>query len=85
MTIADIDAPTVVARRRGDDWQLQAFVDLSRLPDVSEEGPWELGLSAVIETKTGDLSYWALAHPSEGPDFHHTDSFVLTLPPVEPA
>ena len=31
-----------------------------------------LGLSAVIETESGHLSYWALQHPrAERPDFHH--------------
>lgn len=39
-----------------------------------------LGLSAVIETSDGAISYWALAHPSDKPDFHHPDSFVLELP-----
>jgi hypothetical protein len=42
--------------------------------------PWRLGLSAVIEEKSGRMSYWALAHPSAKPDFHHPGSFVLTLP-----
>ncbi len=39
-----------------------------------------LGLSAVIEATDGTISYWALAHPSDKPDFHHPDSFVLELP-----
>lgn len=39
-----------------------------------------LALSAVIEDVDGGLSYWALAHPSDKPDFHHPDSFVLDLP-----
>ncbi len=39
-----------------------------------------LGLSAVIEDIDGAISYWALAHPSAKPDFHHPDSFVLELP-----
>lgn len=31
-----------------------------------------LGLSAVIETRSGHLSYWALQHPRpDRPDFHH--------------
>lgn len=38
-----------------------------------------LGLSAVIETIDGERSYWALAHPAGQPDFHHYDSFTLTL------
>jgi len=39
-----------------------------------------LGLSAVIEAADGHKSYWALAHPSDKPDFHHPESFVLELP-----
>lgn len=44
-----------------------------------------LGLSAVIETTDGEKTYWALAHPSDKPDFHHPDSFTLVLPAPEPA
>lgn|GEM_PF-5239716 len=41
-----------------------------------------LNLAAVIEEKSGTKSYWALAHPPEGPpDFHHPSCFVLELPP----
>jgi hypothetical protein len=42
-----------------------------------------LALSAVIEETDGHLSYWALAHPAERPDFHHRDGFVLALEPPE--
>jgi hypothetical protein len=41
---------------------------------------WELGLSAVLEEKDGTKSYWALAHPSEKPDFHAPSCFVARLP-----
>lgn len=41
---------------------------------------WELALSAVLEEKDGSKSYWALAHPSAEPDFHHPDCFVARLP-----
>jgi hypothetical protein len=40
----------------------------------------KLALSAVIETVDGAKTYWALAHPSDKPDFHHPESFVLDLP-----
>ena len=43
-------------------------------------GAGRLGFSAVIETVDGEMSYWALAHPSARPDFHHPDSFILDLP-----
>jgi hypothetical protein len=41
-----------------------------------------VGLTAVIEEKDGTKSYWALAHPSPEPDFHHLEGFTLELPPV---
>jgi len=40
----------------------------------------KLALSAVIEARDGIKTYWALSHPSDKPDFHHPDSFVLDLP-----
>jgi hypothetical protein len=52
---------------------LEARIELPR-------GARRLGLSAVIETVDGAMSYWALAHPSARPDFHHPDSFILDLP-----
>ena len=61
--------------------ELGVFLPLERfaradLPAVK----LRLGLSAVIEATDGSISYWALAHPSDKPDFHHPDSFVLDLP-----
>ena len=38
-----------------------------------------LGLACVIEEAGGTLSYWALAHPDEKPDFHHPACFAATL------
>lgn len=48
---------------------LQAWLPLHALPDPAS--PWEVGLTAVIETTDGQLSYWALQHPGARPDFHH--------------
>ncbi len=39
-----------------------------------------LAISAVIEATDGAMTHWALTHPSDKPDFHHPDSFVLDLP-----
>jgi len=44
------------------------------------EGIERLGVSTVLRTVEGETFYWALAHPSDKPDFHHPDSFVLELP-----
>jgi len=57
-------------------WDMVALEARIELPP----GAKRLGLSAVIETIDGAMSYWALAHPSAKPDFHHPDSFVLDLP-----
>lgn len=40
---------------------------------------YHLGLNAVLEQANGELTYWALTHPAEKPDFHHRDGFILTL------
>jgi len=39
-----------------------------------------LGLSAIIEDKAGNRSFWALAHPAGAPDFHHEACFAVSLP-----
>lgn len=58
----------------GDDYvALEATIELPA-------GARRLGLSAVIAATDGTRTYWALAHPSDKPDFHHPDSFVLDLP-----
>ena len=69
------EAATVLGLDGGADCvALEARIELP----VDAAGP--LGLSAVIEDAEGRLTYWALAHPSDKPDFHHPDSFVLELP-----
>lgn len=48
--------------------------------------PVLMNITAVIEEQDGTKSYWALAHPPEGPpDFHHPACFVLELPPPSAA
>ena len=41
---------------------------------------FDVGLSAVIEEKDGNKSYWALAHPDGPPDFHDPTCFLARLP-----
>ena len=82
---AEIGAPAIEVRSNVDSYTLQASVDLSRLPDLPPEASWRLGLSAVIEDQSGDMSYWALAHPPGKPDFHHADCFALEFSPAVPS
>ncbi|HXG52388.1 MAG TPA: DOMON-like domain-containing protein [candidate division Zixibacteria bacterium] len=74
----EIAAPVIAVLARRDRLVLSAAVDLPALPVVAGR-PLRLGLCAVIEDKEGSLSYWALAHPSKRPDFHHPGGFVLAL------
>lgn len=79
--------PDVAARLTANDDSLgqrdaPTFVVMVQMEDagINQDGPWEIAVSAVIEEADGAKSYWALAHPSDKPDFHHPDSFVLELP-----
>jgi hypothetical protein len=49
------------------------------LPDAWQARSLRAGISAVMATKSGDISYWALAHPPGKPDFHHKDCFAVQL------
>jgi hypothetical protein len=55
-------------------------LELHGFPELLN-GPWHLGLSAIVEDTNGGKSYWALAHPPGKPDFHHADCFTLELSP----
>lgn len=72
--------PLIRLTQKADTLWLNVMVDLS-LTDlaIDAETPVRLGISAVIESAEGEISYWALHHPSEKPDFHHTGSFALPL------
>lgn len=35
----------------------------------------QAGITSVIKEKNGNLSYWALSHEDQRPNFHHFDSF----------
>lgn len=38
-----------------------------------------IGISAVTRQRDNLLAHWALNHPNDTPDFHHPDSFSLSL------
>ena len=46
---------------------------------------WDIGLTAVIETADGQLSYWALQHPAARPDFHHRGGWQALPEPARPS
>jgi len=74
----EIGPPHITVERSPERYTLQASLDLDQLL-LSRDATLRLGLSAVIEEKSGRRSYWALAHPSGKADFHNSDCFTLEL------
>lgn len=60
--------------------RLEAWLPWDALPPRAARAH-ALGLCAVIEDRSGRLSYWALAHPSARPDFHDRGGWTACLPP----
>jgi hypothetical protein len=77
--------PEIMSHRRGENLlEVDVTVHLDGLfTEQPRTDRLRLGLAAVLEDRRGQLSYWALAHPSARPDFHHAEAFTLLLP--EPA
>jgi hypothetical protein len=75
MSVAnEVVAPSVGIQRHDQTIELSATIDLTSL---SLGANLRIGLSVVIEERSGRKSYWALAHSPGKPDFHHAGSFVL--------
>lgn len=71
--------PTVAISVTEDRLALEAIIPLEALLALPGDGTLLLGLAAVIEDTYGNLSYWALAHRAEKPDFHSPAGFVLEI------
>ncbi len=81
MSAAGVTASPELVIRRGDDrLELDATMSLRDLSALRDARTLKLALTAVIEDDGGNLSYWALKHGPDKPDFHHADGFVLELP-----
>jgi hypothetical protein len=76
-------APEIACEAGVDCFALATTLDLRWLAGRHSLTALRLGLSAVIEDRTRVLSYFALKHPAEKPDFHHADGFVAVLAPVK--
>jgi hypothetical protein len=75
--------PQIALRSTGSGLELDALVQLDTLSSVHSRASLRVGLSAVIEANDG-LSYWALRHRANKPDFHDADGFTLLLEPPGP-
>ncbi len=72
-------APIIAGNIGTDAVELAVSLDMSWLIKSVAPAGLRLGLAAIIEDKARVLSYWALKHPAEKPDFHHADGFVVEL------
>lgn len=75
--------PRTMVLRKDHRLDVHALLRLDPAFAANHGGTLHLGLTAVVETKQGDRSYWALQHPSAQPDFHLRASFTLELLPWE--
>ncbi|PJK06993.1 hypothetical protein CO612_01010 [Lysobacteraceae bacterium NML71-0210] len=73
---ATLPAPQVSCHTGGERLQLRLEIPRAALPAGQA---WQLGLSAVIETVSGECSYFALAHPRPTPDFHARAGWTARL------
>lgn len=63
-------------RNESDRYLLDLSLDLPSLLGSGQE--WEMAVTAVIQTKDGRETYWALKHPASQPDFHLREGFTLS-------
>jgi hypothetical protein len=56
---------------------LSLNVDLTDI--VLRDQPLEVGISAVLQPRDGRLSFWALTHKGDEPDFHNRQGFVIKI------
>jgi hypothetical protein len=75
--------PHIAVRSTGSTLELDALVRLDVLSAIHPRASLRIGLSAVIEASDG-LSYWAIHHPADKPDFHNAAGFALLLEPPDP-
>jgi hypothetical protein len=75
----EIPAPEIAVRRAEESLELDAVVSVVDALKIRRGASLKLALAAVIEDASGTLTYWALKHGAEKPDFHRTDGFVLEI------
>ncbi|MGB3067942.1 MAG: DOMON-like domain-containing protein [Ottowia sp.] len=71
-----VPSPAITLAQTSDSLTLEARLPM---PVTAADTPLPVGLTAVIETQDGNLSYWALHHPAERPDFHRNAGWTAEL------
>ena len=69
--------PALQVAETASELRVTAAIELGNLADAP--WPWRIGLTAVVEDRTGARAYYALKHSREKPDFHDAVSFTVLL------
>ena len=77
MATAEVSGPRVSVERFDDRLELSASVNLREC--LGLKGAYRVSPTCVIEEPGNNLSYWALKHVADQPDFHHMASCNLEL------
>jgi len=48
-------------------------------PIIQPQQNINIGVATILQTKDGNITYWALLHPAPQADFHFKESFICTL------
>lgn len=75
----ELAAPAIRTSLLAERYELTAEIDVAAVPELAQAGTIRAGLTAVVESDSGALSYWALAHGGDGPDFHDPATFLLRV------
>ena len=78
-TLPLVAPPVVSVEPLPDGLAVKARIDLAPLPELAGARAIDAGLAAVIESADDALSWWALAHGGDKPDFHDPATFVLRI------
>ena len=73
----EVTAAAVQVLRDPQELRLMLEVDLP--PGLGADQPLEAAITAVIQQRSGLVSYWALEHGGSEPDFHRREDFRLSL------
>ena len=77
--VAEAGAPAISVQPGAAEYILAVTLDIGWLLRLRAGSALRLGLTAVVEDRAQGLSYWALKHVAEKPDFHRADSFQVVL------
>ncbi len=72
-----VGEPRIETARTPDTFSLSGELRISNLHP--NNAPLRVGISGVLKHRDSRLSYWALAHPEEKPDFHAPQTFFLRV------